>query len=47
LINTANDNNLKGEKTRLAQSLSYRAGSQAFESLKKNAEIVDRRAKFY
>ncbi len=38
---------LKGEKTRLAQALSYRAGSQAFESLKKLADIEDKRSKFY
>jgi peptidyl-prolyl cis-trans isomerase D len=38
---------LKGEKTRLAQALNYRAGSQVFESLKKLADIEDRRSKFY
>jgi len=45
---TANaDTDLKAEKTRLAQSLGYRAGSQVFESLKKLVEIDDRRSKFY
>ena len=44
---TNTDTNLKGEKTRLAQSLGYRAGSQVFESLKKVAEIEDKRSKFY
>jgi peptidyl-prolyl cis-trans isomerase D len=44
---TSSNNDLKGEKSRLAQSLEYQAGSQVFESLKKVAEIEDRRAKFY
>ncbi|HEX7583131.1 MAG TPA: peptidylprolyl isomerase, partial [Prolixibacteraceae bacterium] len=46
-VNMGTDKDLKGEKTRLAQSLGYRAGSQVFESLKKVVEITDRRAKFY
>jgi len=41
------DNDLKGERTRLAQSLSSRAGSQVFEALKKVVEVEDKRAKFY
>jgi peptidyl-prolyl cis-trans isomerase D len=41
------DTNVKGEKTRLAQALNYRAGSQVFESLKKMVVIEDRRSKFY
>ncbi|HZL08531.1 MAG TPA: SurA N-terminal domain-containing protein [Prolixibacteraceae bacterium] len=41
------DNDMKGEKTRLAQSLSYRAGAQVFETLKKTVDIEDKRAKFY
>ncbi len=44
---TNSDNDLKSEKTRLAQALSYRAGSQVFESLKKVADIEDKRSKFY
>jgi len=44
---TAADNDLKGEKTRLAQTIGYRAGSQVFESLKKVVDIEDKRAKFY
>ncbi|MDP2335020.1 MAG: peptidylprolyl isomerase [Bacteroidota bacterium] len=44
---TGTDNVLKAEKTRLAQTLSSRAGGQIFESLKKVAEIEDKRAKFY
>jgi len=46
-FSTNTDNDLKGEKTRLAQALGYRAGSQVFESLKKLVEIEDKRAKFY
>jgi len=46
-IATNADNNLKGEKARLAQSLGYRASSQVFESLKKVVDIVDKRSKFY
>ena len=44
--NTANAD-LKGEKTRLAQALNYRAGGQVFESLKKVVDIEDKRSKFY
>jgi peptidyl-prolyl cis-trans isomerase D len=44
---TGTDNDLKGEKNRIAQSLGYRAGTQVFEALKKNAAIVDKRSKFY
>ena len=46
-ISTNTDNDLKGEKTRLEQSLGYRASSQVFEALKKETQIVDKRSKFY
>jgi peptidyl-prolyl cis-trans isomerase D len=46
-FSTNADNDVKGEKLRLAQSVGYRAGSQVFESLKKLATIEDKRAKFY
>ncbi|MBL7967803.1 MAG: peptidylprolyl isomerase [Prolixibacteraceae bacterium] len=46
-FSTNADNDVKGEKVRLAQSVGYRAGSQVFESLKKLATIEDKRAKFY
>jgi len=39
--------NVKAEQTRLAQSLNYRANSQAVEAQRKKAEITDKRAKFY
>ena len=41
------DPGVKNEQTRLAQSLFYRATSQALESQRKKAEITDKRAKFY
>ncbi len=44
---TTADNNTKGEKTRLAQAMAYRANSQVFESLKKLVDIEDKRSKFY
>ena len=46
-ITKSADTNVKGEKTRLAQTLGYRAGSQVFESLKKLVPIEDKRSKFY
>lgn len=46
-FSNASDNDVKGEKARLAQSMFYRAGSQTFESLRKLATIEDKRAKFY
>ncbi|MGE5394715.1 MAG: SurA N-terminal domain-containing protein [Candidatus Saccharibacteria bacterium] len=46
-ITKSNDTNVNGEKSRLALTLGYRAGSQVFESLKKRADIVDKRSKFY
>lgn len=46
-FSSASDNDVKGEKARLAQSMFYRAGSQTFESLRKLATIEDKRAKFY
>lgn len=44
---TSSDNDVKGEKTRLAQAMGYRASAQVFESLRKLTEIEDKRAKFY
>ncbi len=41
------NNDLKGEKARLAQNLGYRTGSMVLESLKKIADIDDQRSKFY
>jgi len=46
-VTKSGDTNVNGEKTRLAQALGYRAGSQVFESLKKLVLIEDKRSKFY
>jgi len=46
-VTTNADTDLKGEKSRIAQTLGYRAGSQVFESLRKLAQIEDKRSKFY
>jgi peptidyl-prolyl cis-trans isomerase D len=46
-VNQGPDQGADAEKLRLAQSLGYRASSQAVEAQRKKAEIVDRRAKFY
>jgi peptidyl-prolyl cis-trans isomerase D len=44
---TGTDTNVKGEKIRLTQSIESQISSQLFESLKKLAEIDDKRSKFY
>ena len=41
------NNDFKGEKARLAQNLGYRTSSLVMESLKKIADIDDKRSKFY
>jgi len=46
-VNQGSDQGADAEKLRLAQSLGYRASSQALEAQRKKADIVDRRAKFY
>lgn len=46
-ITKGNDTNVEGEKNRLSQTLGYMAVSQVFESLKKLADIEDKRSKFY
>jgi peptidyl-prolyl cis-trans isomerase D len=45
--NSANAEDVSVEQARLAQSLSFRANSQAFEAHRKAVEIVDKRSKFY
>ncbi len=39
--------NIEAEKVNLYQTLNYRASYQAFETIKENTEIVDKRYKFY
>jgi peptidyl-prolyl cis-trans isomerase D len=46
-ITEGTDQDLTAEKFRLAAAINYRAITEAFDALKKNAKIVDKRAKFY
>ncbi len=46
-VNEGTDQDLIAEKFRLSASVAYQVNTQAFEALKKNAKIIDRRAKFY
>ena len=46
-VNQGAEQGVGAEQTRLAQSLGYRATSQAYEAQRKKAEIVDKRSKFY
>ena len=41
------DQDIAAGKQRLSTSANYRASSLAFEALRENAKIVDKRAKFY
>ncbi len=41
------DQDIKADKQRLAASINYRANMVAFEALRENAKIVDKRSKFY
>jgi peptidyl-prolyl cis-trans isomerase D len=46
-VSQGSEQSLEAEQARLAQSLGYRATSQAYEALRKKADIEDLRAKFY
>lgn len=46
-VNTGTDSDLAASKQRLAASINYRANMLAFEALRENAKIVDKRSKFY
>lgn len=46
-VNQGAEQSVNAEQTRLAQSLGYRASSQAFEAQRKKADITDNRSKFY
>ena len=46
-VTTGTDQDLVANKLKLAASISYRANMYAFEALRENAKIVDKRAKFY
>lgn len=46
-VKKENNDDVTHEKNRLAQSLYFRASSQAFNAHREKAEIEDQRAKFY
>jgi len=46
-VTAGTDQDIKAEKQKLASSISYRSNMYAFEALRENAKIVDKRAKFY
>jgi peptidyl-prolyl cis-trans isomerase D len=46
-LNMGTDQDLKADKQKLAASINYRANTLAFEALRENANIVDKRSKFY
>lgn len=46
-VNQGVEEDVAAEQMRLAQSMSYRATSQAFQAHQNSVEIVDKRAKFY
>jgi parvulin-like peptidyl-prolyl isomerase len=45
--NQGTEQSVEAEQARLAQSLTMRAGSQAYEAQRKKANIEDLRSKFY
>ncbi len=46
-VNEGEDQNIENEKARLAQNLTFRASSQAYNAHREKAEVEDQRAKFY
>ena len=46
-VNEGEDQNVENEKSRLAQNLTFRASSQAYNAHREKAEVEDQRAKFY
>ncbi len=46
-VSIGTDSDIKADKQRLAASINYRANMIAFEALRENAKIVDKRSKFY
>jgi len=46
-VTIGTDQDIKADKKRLAASINYRANMVAFEALRENAKIVDKRSKFY
>jgi len=46
-VNMGTDSDIKADKQKLAASVNYRTNTLAFEALRENAQIVDKRSKFY
>jgi peptidyl-prolyl cis-trans isomerase D len=46
-VNQGTDQDVKADKQKLAASINYRANMLAFEALRENAKVVDKRSKFY
>ena len=46
-VNEGSDQDLAADKQKLSASVGYRANMLAFEALRENAKIVDKRGKFY
>ena len=46
-VNSGSDQDIAGNRQKMAASIGYRANMYAFEALRENAKIVDKRAKFY
>lgn len=46
-VNQMPDQDVTSEKQKLSASINYRTNTLAFEALRENAKIVDKRAKFY
>src|SRR5665647_150342 len=46
-VNKSVSSNIASEKYQTTMALGYRVSVQAFEALRENANVVDKRAKFY
>ena len=46
-VNMGTDQDIKADKQKLAASINYRANTLAFEALRENANVIDKRSKFY
>ena len=46
-VTPGTDSDLKADKQRLAAAINYRANMVAFEALRENAKVIDKRSKFY
>jgi len=46
-VNEGENQDIDSEKTRLAQNLTFRAASQAYNAHREKAEVEDQRTKFY